>query len=547
MGGTRYVTSVTLAARTAAWLADVRPYTRERSLGLGGAALLVVDVQRHFSAPSSHAYLPALEAVQPNISRLVRAFQAAGRPVICTRHGRRQNSPEDQMSRWWGGSVMAGDAAHALSPELDGVGADLVLDKEQYSAFHGTDLARWLQTRGCDAVVVCGVMTHLCCESSARDAFMSGLQVCVVADATASRDEDLHVGALRSMAHGVAAIRTTHQVAAALSGELSNEPGQEASTGPAALPESVELAVIGAGPAGLAAAIQATRAGIKTALLDRAATGGWALTARLIENYPGFPGGISGRSLMARVESQAQQWGIRPFPAEVLRVDAPPSGQGPLELTIQPGQRLLAGAVIVATGTNARGLPLAMPEYPRILHRADRLPREPGLDLVVVGGGEAALDQALMARSRLGHEVTVLVRDPAGAAAMSLLIERCAQAGVRVEAGVRLAGVTLSGRQDRPLTLALLRGAEAEQRQAGALLVCVGKVPRLPGLPAELELAPTGTPKCDLLGRTAVPGLYLAGDLRRGRYRQVVVASADGVVAAMHATRYLKGESWTEE
>jgi len=99
------------------------------------------------------------------------------------------------------------------------------------------------------------------------------------------------------------------------------------------------------------------------------------------------------------------------------------------------------------------------------------------------------------------------------------------------------------------LELTLRRGDEVSTRSAGALLVCVGKEPRFPALPPSVERTDSagGAPRCDLLGRTSLPGLYLAGDLRRGRYRQVVVASADGVVAAMHATRYLNDGSWNEE
>ena len=545
MGGTRYVTLETLADRTEAWLAAVRPYARRQpDLGLKRAALLVVDVQRHFAGVESHAYLPALDAVLPNISRLVALFQQADRPVVCTRHGRLPESPEDQMTRWWGGSVTVGEPAHALVPELEAAGVTRVLDKERYSAFHGTDLSAWLSRHGCDAVVICGVMTHLCCESSARDAFMEDLRVCLVADATASRDEELHLGALRAMTHGVAVIRSTSQVAATLQGRPARVEHRAASSD---LPQALELAVIGAGPAGLAAAIQATRAGVSTALLDKGSVGGWALTARMIENYPGFPGGISGRSLMAKVESQASQWGIRALPLEVQRVAASTSGQGGLELQVRGGGGLLARAVILATGTHGRTLPEVPTTHSRIVHRADRLPPQDGLALVVVGGGEAALDQALYARSRLGHQVTVLVRDGAGAGAMPLLRRRCQEAGVRMEDGVHLLGAVPTGDADLPLELELQRASTTETRRVGALLICVGKVPRLPHLPGEVLLDPNGVPRCDLLGRTSLPGLYLAGDLRRGRYRQVVVASADGVLAAMHATRYLKGGSWTEE
>ncbi len=538
MAGDRYVTAQTLEARCAAWLAAVKPYSRGRpALALDRAALLVVDVQRHFSEPASPAHLPALAAVLPNIMRLVSAFRDAGRPVVMTRHGRQPGSAEDQMTRWWGGSVMAGDAAHALAPELSRAPSDLVLDKDQYSAFAGTDLRDWLRARGCDAVVVCGVMTHLCCETSARDAFMAGLQVGVVADATASRDEDLHLGALRAMAHGVAAVHETRWFL----GALGQDPGRPREKAPPPAPERADLAVVGAGPTGLAAAIQAVRAGVDTALLDAHGPGGWARSARAIENYPGFPGGISGRALAGRIEAQAGQWGIAPALARVEAIAPAPRGEG-YRLTLQGDASLTARAVILATGTRPRGLGIALPDDARVVHRADQLPPGPGAELLVVGGGEASLDQALLARLRLGMQVTLCVRGPR-VTAMELLRRRCREAGVRFITDARVVAVEAD---KAGLEVCLEQGGSRASRRVDALLVCVGKEPLLPQLPRSVALDAAGAPRADALGRTSAPGLYAAGDLRRGRYRQVSIAVGDGVVAAMHATRYLKGCPWKD-
>ena len=535
MAGTRYVTPSSLQEQTSAWMAAVNPWSRGKALpNLGRSALLVLDVQRFFADPSSHACLPALEAVLPNILRLARDFTAAGRPVIYTQHGSEPGAGT-LMQRWWGDDLQRGEERARLVPELEAAPPDRVLHKSRYSAFFGTDLDRWLARRGCDAVVICGVMTHLCCESTARHAFMKDLAPVMVADACASQDEDLHLGALRGLAHGFAVVSTAATVLEGLqTSESESDPVAVTDSAPVSpLDLSCELGIVGAGPAGLAAAIQASRAGLEVLVLDAGRPGGLARTAEQVENYPGFPGGISGRSLMDRFVAQAAQLGICPRP---LEVEAVSRGEGELVLRLARGQgQARARAVILATGTTPRAL-----QVPGLqaVSRVDALPRSlRRRRVLVVGGGEAALDQALLARRRGASEVRVAVRGPRPRS-MDLLVRRCRDRGIQLDLETNLVNV-LGGGGDEPLIVELEQRGRRLELTTDSVVVCIGKDPRLPALPRGTELWDSGAPAADRLGRTSLAGLYVVGDACRGRYRQVSIAVGDGVAAAMHAVAYL--------
>ena len=165
------------------------------------SALIVVDMQRYFAEPDSHAFVPSSGTIVPRIVRLVDAFESAGRPVVLTRH---VNTDEDAglLEEWWGDLLRSGDERSEIIPELDGRG--ILMEKSRYDAFIGTSLEEMLRARGVEQVVVAGVMTHLCCESTARSAFMRDLGVFFTVDGTATYNRDLHEGSLRALAHGFA-------------------------------------------------------------------------------------------------------------------------------------------------------------------------------------------------------------------------------------------------------------------------------------------------------------------------------------------------------
>ncbi|NLK25515.1 MAG: cysteine hydrolase [Euryarchaeota archaeon] len=177
-----------------------------------GAALLVIDMQRYFTEPSSHASFPGANAIIKNIQCILSAFRERGRPVIFTRHALAKDEIAGAMSDWWGENITLENPLSAIDERVEPLGAERVIRKTRYSAFLGTKLEDVLKASGITRLVIVGVMTHLCCESTARDAFMRDYEVFFVVDATASKDEELHLGSLRALADGFAILSTTEDV-----------------------------------------------------------------------------------------------------------------------------------------------------------------------------------------------------------------------------------------------------------------------------------------------------------------------------------------------
>lgn len=211
-----YITPQTLEARARAWeaeLAAVGIGRRPGPLPAGTSALLVIDMQRFFLEERSHAFLPAGRCVLPNVVSLIHAWNAAGAPVLLTRHAVADGEDPGAMSRWWRDTVREGTDGALLDPVVAEAAAGApVLRKTRYSAFMGTGLVKRLRELGVERVVVAGVMTHLCVESSAREAFIRDFEVVLATDATASASEALHLGSLRALGHGFACLARTEDL-----------------------------------------------------------------------------------------------------------------------------------------------------------------------------------------------------------------------------------------------------------------------------------------------------------------------------------------------
>lgn len=202
-----YARADNLPARAAVWKSGIEKFERRRfPLHPAKAGLLVVDFQELFLSPASPAYLPPARAVLGNVARLVKAFREAGRPVYFTVHAHQDPAKDGGlMTRWWKSVCLAGSPEARVSALLE-PDKGRVFQKCRYSAFTNPSLARVLCSDGVEELVVAGLATNLCVESTVRSGFDLGIKMTVVLDAAAAHAEDLHLGSLKNMAFGFATI-----------------------------------------------------------------------------------------------------------------------------------------------------------------------------------------------------------------------------------------------------------------------------------------------------------------------------------------------------
>jgi isochorismate hydrolase len=165
------------------------------------AALLIIDMQNYFTDKSSHAFIPSSSAIIPRINKLAEAFQAAKRPVIFTKHI--DIDPNNMMSHWWEDRIEEPGPLSEINRALDKSIGKIII-KHQYDAFYNTNLEELLRRSGTKQVVITGVVTHLCCETTARAAFVRDFEVYFATDCTAAKDIEHHEAAIFNLAHGFA-------------------------------------------------------------------------------------------------------------------------------------------------------------------------------------------------------------------------------------------------------------------------------------------------------------------------------------------------------
>jgi thioredoxin reductase (NADPH) len=312
----------------------------------------------------------------------------------------------------------------------------------------------------------------------------------------------------------------------------------------------VDLVVVGAGPAGLAAAVYGSSEGLTTVLLDALAPGGQAASSTRIENYLGFPSGISGAELAERAETQALKFGAQlASPCEIVALDVDEH----VHVVLADGTNIPARALIVASGARYRSLPLERwDEFvgAGIFYAATELEARAcaGGPVTVVGGGNGA-GQAAIYLASCDCDVTVAIRSPEIESKMSrYLVDRLlANPRIAVRAGTEVVG--LDG--ERVLESISLRGPDGDvQEQPCSGLFCfIGAEPAT-GWLTGVALDERGFVRTDVqlsssdlgetwsaLGRaplpfeTSVPGVFAAGDVRQGSMKRVAAAVGEGASA----------------
>jgi thioredoxin reductase (NADPH) len=316
-----------------------------------------------------------------------------------------------------------------------------------------------------------------------------------------------------------------------------------------------DLAIVGGGPAGLAAAVYAASEGLVTVVIEREAVGGQAGTSSLIRNYLGFPRGISGAELAQRAYQQAWLFGAKfVFAREVTRLEA--RGQSRV-LTLSNGVEISARAVLIATGATYKRL--EVPSVERFVGAgayyvvpSDTRALAAG-HFVVAGGGNSA-GQAALHLSKVAN-VTLVVRGDSLGAGMSDYLVQVIRRQPNIE--VRLQTEIVEGEGERLLERVVLRNSATGARETvklDALFLLIGAVPHTQWLAGSLQrdrkgfilTGPDVPPEAESAARprperfeTSMPGVFAVGDVRFGSVKRVAAAVGEGSVAVQFVHEYL--------
>lgn len=209
-----YINNQNLKQKTNRWLDEISGFnTHSMALNPSKVALLVIDMQRYFLNPESPEFTPSGLVILPNIKNLVAACRNNSIPVIYTRHSHHQSGNDAGIMKWWWEGICIESSPESLiAKEIEPTPDERVIIKRRYSAFYNTDLDIILRCLKIEELVICGIMTNMCCESTARDAYYRDYKVFFLADATGSITEEMHLASLLNLAFGFAYVTDTESI-----------------------------------------------------------------------------------------------------------------------------------------------------------------------------------------------------------------------------------------------------------------------------------------------------------------------------------------------
>lgn len=300
----------------------------------------------------------------------------------------------------------------------------------------------------------------------------------------------------------------------------------------------IDLIMVGAGPAALAAAIYTTREDIETVLIEKAIPGGLAAVTDWVDNYPGFPKGISGLDLAENLRAQAERFGAQIEMGEVTGIKR----QGKHVAVETTDGTKLARAVLIATGTDWKkiGVPGEQEFYARGVHYCATCDGAFYRDkkLVVVGGGNSAVQEALFL-TRFASHIDLLVRSIFKASDV-LLHELEKNKKITVHLGTTTDEIVgENGKVNK--VIGTHKGKKVEFETDG-VFVFVGLKPNTQFLKnSSIDLDEIGFIKTNAKLESSIPGVFVAGDVRHGATMQIASAVGEGATAALHIREYLEG------
>jgi thioredoxin reductase (NADPH) len=305
-----------------------------------------------------------------------------------------------------------------------------------------------------------------------------------------------------------------------------------------------ELVVIGGGPAGLTAALYAAREGIDTLVIDRSGLGGQAAVTERLDNFPGFPEGVSGAEFADRLTKQAERFGVEALPAAEV-VGCTCEGRYHCIRT-KSGDEYGADAVLLAPGSTYRRLRVPGEEDfigagVHFCATCDGAFYKGADQLLVVGGGNSAGEEGLFL-TKFAKKVTLVTIDPDLTA--SDIVARKVKEHSQMEILYRMTVDELRG--DKRLASVVLKNVDSgETREVhpAAVFVFIGLQPNTKFLEGNVELDKWGFIVTSLTLETNVPGVFAAGDARAGATKQAASAAGEGATAALMVREYLKERS----
>lgn len=304
-----------------------------------------------------------------------------------------------------------------------------------------------------------------------------------------------------------------------------------------------DIAIIGAGPAGLSAGIYAARAGMKTLIIEKEAVGGQIALTLNVDNYPGADKSPTGPELSEVMLKQAMEFGAEKISSEIIEADL----KSDIKVLKTDKETYEARAVILATGANPRKL--GIPGEKEFTGRGVAYcatcdgPFYNGLEVYVIGGGDAALEEAIFL-TKFARKVTIIYRGPKMRAAKSIQDKVFAHDRIEVilnseikeiEGSMGVTKMKMVNNVTGETTFIEPHDGDTDY----GVFIFIGYVPNTELVEGQVEME-KGYVITDQDMKTSLEGVYAAGDVRQKTVRQVVTATSDGAIAAINASKYVE-------